>query len=58
MNRELAIKALAAAVNNAVLPLEDYIVLAPRVKEDGKLSFGDYSMTVEDVLDVECTEAF
>ncbi len=58
MNRDAAIQELASAVNCAALPIEDYIALAKLVQDNGRLRFGEHFLTVSEVLDIECTEAF
>jgi hypothetical protein len=58
MSRKESIVELANAVNSGSLSLEDYSDLVPRVREDGKLEFGEFEMTVSEVLAVESTEAY
>ena len=58
MSRKESICELADAVNSGALSLDDYADLVPRVREDGKLEFGEFEMTVSEVLAVESTEAY
>lgn len=38
------------------LPYPAFVELAERVQEDGTLRFGEHTMTVNDVLDLESSE--